>query len=190
MQNPDLVPLIAESLDHRSLARLLATSKHNARLLTPLFAAKARPHILDHMAQQLIDTRMQVQSDVYSTRTKEDGGRTIRFTAAHRRHQFGPMTIFAISILPNVDSILISNRIGYITTYHDAANTSLSFIVDAITVCITPSRDRPLETGAVVIDNGAVRTGYANGFNPAHILEWCPVDMPLVTAPTNVIVRC
>ena len=100
------------------------------------------------------------------------------------------MTHFAIRIITN-DSILISNRIGYTTTYHDAANTSLSFIVDAITVCITPSRDRPLETGAVVIDNGAVRTEYANGFNPARILlEWCPVDMPLVTAPTNVIVRC
>jgi hypothetical protein len=162
------------------------TSKDNARLLTPLFTARARPHLLDHMAQLLIDTRMQAQSDVYTTRTKEDGGRSIRFTAAPR-NEFGLMTHFAIRIIPN-DSILISNRIGYTTTYRDA-NTSFSFFVNATTVCITPSRDRPLETGAVEIDNGAVRTGYANGFNPARILEWCPVDMPLVAAPTNVIVR-
>ena len=186
MQNHDLLPLITSSLDYQSLARLLATSKDNARLLAPHFTAKARPHLLAHMARLLMRARMQTQSSIYSTRAMEDDGRSIRFTAAPRQ-EFGPMTLFTIDLVAN-DSIRISNRIGYTTTYRNA-NATISFVIDATTVCITPSRDRPLETGTMVIDNGLVHAGYANGFSPARVLEWCPVDLPLMTAPTNVIVR-
>ncbi len=54
MLHQDILSLIADSLDHTSHARLLATSKTNASLLLPSFTAKARPHRLRHIALRII----------------------------------------------------------------------------------------------------------------------------------------
>ena len=57
-------------------------------------------------------------------------------------------------------------------------SSSFSLITGISAVHITPSADHPLDSGAVQIAHDAINTCYVNGFDPARIIEWCPIDMP------------
>jgi hypothetical protein len=161
----DILPLISESLDHKSLALLLATSKENAALLGPLFTAKARPHLLRHMAQQIIDACMHAPSDVYSARAIEDDGLSIRFTTP--RHDFGPMALFSVAVS---DPIRVTVKVGYNVVYNNSVS-SYSFITNITTVHIS------LSARAFRIERGTASTDYVGAFSPERVLEWCPVGI-------------
>ncbi len=149
MLHQDILSLIADSLDHTSHARLLATSKTNASLLLSSFTAKARPHRLRHMALRIISGCMRAPSDVYTARAVEDDGFSIRFTAPNQ-HGFGPMALFSVD--PE-EPLRVRVKVGYNVVYSDG-QTSFSFITDQTDVCVR-----------------------ADGLSPERILECCK-DIP------------
>jgi hypothetical protein len=163
MQNPDILSLVAASLDYRSLARMLRTSKANAALLTPRFTQVARPHSLGHMVQLIIDERMRTPADEYTARTMEDSC-CIRFF--NNKNEFGPMAIF--TVVEDSHSIIVSTRIGYAMKYPDTEE-GFSQILRSHSLTIFPSFDRPLRRGTVSNEE------YTNGFEPAAIIQRCPV---------------
>lgn len=150
MLQQDILILISDSLDHKSHARLLATSKTNASLLLPSFTAKARSHLLRHMALRIINGCMRAPSDVYTTRAIEDDGFSIRFTAPNK-HGFGPMALFSVD---PVDPIRVVVRVGYNIVYSNS-QSSFSFITDHTDICVSPS----------VVSAGDL--------SPERIIEWC-----------------
>jgi hypothetical protein len=178
----DLIFPISQYLDHGSLARLLATSKENMSLLSSCFTVKARPHLLKYMSGKIIDARFQANSSVYSMHTKEDDGCTIRFTSTNR-FEYGPMALFAVRIMAS-DSICITVRVGYSLSHckeHNNTPSSFSLITGITTVHFTPSKDHPLISGDIQINNSEIIAGC--GFDPLLILKWCPVEMPPTTTP-------
>jgi len=174
--NQDLITLISKSLDYKSLALLLATCKDNAKLLGPCFTTQARPHLLKHMLQKIIDTRMQTPTNIYCFRTRKDSDNScsIRFTCANQ-HAFCRTALFTVSIAAD-DSICVFVQTGFILKH--CVSSSFSLITGISAVHITPSADHPLDSGAVQIAHDAINTCYVNGFDPARIIEWCPIDMP------------
>ncbi len=166
MQTPDIVSLIAASLDNRSLARMSRTSKENAALLTPKVAARHRS--LEHMAQQIIDERWRTPEVGYTVRTIENR-HCIRYSTDK---EFGPMALFQVAVDFAAYSITVSSRIGFSVQYLNT-HTVFSQIMEINSITIHPSHDRPLHQGTVCLRYARERE-YAD-FRSAGIIQWCPV---------------
>jgi hypothetical protein len=164
MQNPDIVSLIAASLDNRSLNRMSRTSKENAALLTPKVAARHRS--LEHMAQQIIAERWRTPEVEYTVRTIENS-HCIQYSTDNK---FGPMALFQVAVDFAAYTITVFSRIGVAVQYHD---TVFNHILILNSITIHPSHDRPLHQGTVFL-RYALEREYTN-FHPVCIVQWCPV---------------
>ncbi len=172
-----LLTSIAGFLDFHGLRLLSSASKETRKTLLKEFRTKSHPHAVACIARRIMQERIRTPPPQWMTATVRDPLHLVRY-ADLDAEQTGTLMLFSTDITDDRRSLKV--RGSYANS--DEGFTTLHAFIE---VTITPSRENPMRSGAVVIerregegdDESTTTTtdGYTDGFDPRRALEWCPV---------------
>jgi hypothetical protein len=174
----DILTLIAQSLDYKSIARLLQTSKEAHSQLTALFLTKSHPHAVAYIAHRILEThKTQSQTGQFILRDIYD--QTLRYTGRNITDSFGPVVLFSVTTDKNSTAITISSRSGSAALCKHN-NSAFCHIMGCISIIIKPSIHRPMHDGSIqiILNNDTmenITTHYTA--DPEIILRLCPMEV-------------
>ena len=174
----DILTLIAQSLDYKSIARLLQTSKESHSQLTPLFLTKSHPHAVAYIAYRLLQThKTQSQTGQFVLRDIYD--QTFRYIGRNTIDSFGPVLLFSVTTDKHSTTITVLSRSGS-AAICKKNNSAFCHIMGTISIIIKPSLHRPMHEGSIqiILNNDTmenITTHYTA--DPEIILRLCPMEV-------------
>ena len=169
----DILTMIAQSLDYKSVAKLRLTSKEAHAHLTPLFLKISHPHAVAYIADQILQLhKKKAQTSQFILIDTYD--ETLRYKGRMTTGMFGPLVLFSVTADTN-STVTISSRSG--TAFITKDNHAFGQIMGTITIILTPSLERPIHEGSIriMIDNDIIVKPYTT--DPETILSWCPMEV-------------
>jgi len=167
------ITTISGFLDFKSLAYMCSTSKPIKNYIINDFHAKAHPHAVAFIANQILNERKKTLSGFQMIRRSET---LIRFIHDDSINDNGYETFIELKIADN-------KRWFSIKSSYSIRESAFSTSFSHVEVIIHPSYEKPTRHGTVTVTkhntDRSISFEYANGIDPKLAIErWCPLVAP------------